>query len=204
MVPFEGETAVAIAFKQVSAQPRPPSELNPALPAALDAVVLRALAKDPAQRYADAERVHRGAPTRERERCQAPPACVLSAPVGAAAGAGSRPATGALLLPPAGPFDEEAVAPVADGARRKRAVLWGLVAALVLALVALVLLLGSPAGRVTVPDVTGQTERSRASAAEARRSEPGRAREPRAPPWRSAWCSARRRRKAAGWRREPA
>src|SRR6059058_2756755 len=28
-VPFEGETAVAIAFKQVSAQPRPPSELNP-------------------------------------------------------------------------------------------------------------------------------------------------------------------------------
>src|SRR5438067_8139248 len=32
-VPFEGETAVAIAFKQVSAQPRPPSELNPAVPA---------------------------------------------------------------------------------------------------------------------------------------------------------------------------
>ena len=32
VVPFEGETAVAIAFKQVSAEPRPPSELNPALP----------------------------------------------------------------------------------------------------------------------------------------------------------------------------
>src|ERR1700676_2842356 len=31
-VPFEGETAVAIAFKQVSAEPRPASELNPALP----------------------------------------------------------------------------------------------------------------------------------------------------------------------------
>src|SRR5271157_1510590 len=55
VVPFEGETAVAIAFKQVSAEPRPPSELNPALPASLDAVVLCALAKDPAQRYADAE-----------------------------------------------------------------------------------------------------------------------------------------------------
>src|SRR6478609_6049072 len=52
-VPFEGETAVAIAFKQVSAVPRPPSELNPALPASLDAVVLRALAKDPIERYAD-------------------------------------------------------------------------------------------------------------------------------------------------------
>jgi serine/threonine protein kinase len=39
VIPFEGETAVAIAFKQVSAEPRPPSELNPALPAALDAIV---------------------------------------------------------------------------------------------------------------------------------------------------------------------
>src|SRR5258708_8636975 len=55
VVPFEGETAVAIAFKQVSAEPRPPSELNPLLPASLDAVVLRALAKDSSQRYADAD-----------------------------------------------------------------------------------------------------------------------------------------------------
>src|SRR5947207_818696 len=53
VVPFDGETAVAIAYQQVSAQPRPPSEVNPSLPPALDAVVLRALAKDPAQRYAD-------------------------------------------------------------------------------------------------------------------------------------------------------
>src|SRR5450755_2207914 len=55
VVPFEGETAVAIAFKQVSAEPRPPSTVNPALPVVLDAVVLRALAKDPAARYADAD-----------------------------------------------------------------------------------------------------------------------------------------------------
>src|SRR6202453_4657677 len=54
-VPFEGETAVAIAFKQVSAEPLAPSALRPGLPASLDAVVLRALAKDPAQRYADAD-----------------------------------------------------------------------------------------------------------------------------------------------------
>src|SRR4051795_1393566 len=53
VVPFEGETAVAIAFKQVSAEPRPPSELNPSLPASLDAVVLRTLDKDPLARYAD-------------------------------------------------------------------------------------------------------------------------------------------------------
>src|SRR5438128_770348 len=55
VVPFEGETAVAIAFKQVAADPRPPSALNPAVPAGLDAIVLRALAKDPARRYASAD-----------------------------------------------------------------------------------------------------------------------------------------------------
>src|ERR1700692_1172847 len=40
-VPFDGETVVAIAYKQVSAEPRPPSALNPALPPSLDAIVLR-------------------------------------------------------------------------------------------------------------------------------------------------------------------
>src|ERR1700691_1835023 len=49
-VPFDGDTAVAIAFKQVSAQPLAPSVANPAVPAALDEIVLRALAKDPAAR----------------------------------------------------------------------------------------------------------------------------------------------------------
>jgi len=53
-VPFDGESAVTIALKQVSEQPRPPSELNPAVSRALDAVALRALAKDPANRFANA------------------------------------------------------------------------------------------------------------------------------------------------------
>src|SRR5271166_1302048 len=104
VVPFEGETAVAIAFKQVSAQPRPPSELNPALPPSLDAVVLCALAKDPAQRYADAEQFI-AVLQRQRAALPSTSGVLLAAPVGAAAPA---PTTGALLLPPAGPFDEEA------------------------------------------------------------------------------------------------
>jgi serine/threonine-protein kinase len=54
-VPFEGDSAVSVALKQVSEQPRPPSELNPEISRALDAVVLRALAKDPANRFASAE-----------------------------------------------------------------------------------------------------------------------------------------------------
>src|SRR2546422_347593 len=35
VVPFDGETAVAIAFKQVSAEPRPPSTVTPSVPAML-------------------------------------------------------------------------------------------------------------------------------------------------------------------------
>ena len=54
-VPFEGDSAVSVALKQVSERPRPPSQLNPAVPPALDAVVLKALAKDPANRYATAD-----------------------------------------------------------------------------------------------------------------------------------------------------
>jgi serine/threonine-protein kinase len=54
-VPFEGESAVTIALKQVSEPPVPPSQLNPAVTPALEAVIMRALAKDPAQRYPDAD-----------------------------------------------------------------------------------------------------------------------------------------------------
>jgi beta-lactam-binding protein with PASTA domain/tRNA A-37 threonylcarbamoyl transferase component Bud32 len=53
-IPFEGDSAVTIALKQVSEQPRPPSELNPNVSKALDAIVLRALAKDPRNRFASA------------------------------------------------------------------------------------------------------------------------------------------------------
>src|SRR5512133_2904192 len=66
-VPFSGETPVEIAMKHLSAIPDPPSERRQDVPHALDMVVLRALAKDPRDRYqsaeeldADLERVARG------------------------------------------------------------------------------------------------------------------------------------------------
>jgi serine/threonine-protein kinase len=52
--PFRGDTPVAVAYQHVSEAPMPPSELVGTVPRSLDAVVLRALAKDPFQRYADA------------------------------------------------------------------------------------------------------------------------------------------------------
>ena len=52
--PFRGETPVAVAYQHVSETPIPPSEINETVPRALDAIALRALAKDPFQRYQDA------------------------------------------------------------------------------------------------------------------------------------------------------
>jgi serine/threonine-protein kinase len=52
--PFRGESPVAVAYQHVSETPVPPTELNEAVPGALDEIVLRALAKDPYQRYPDA------------------------------------------------------------------------------------------------------------------------------------------------------
>jgi serine/threonine-protein kinase len=54
-VPFSGDTPVEIAMKHLSQVPKPPSEIRPEVPHDLDAVVMRALAKDPAQRYGSAE-----------------------------------------------------------------------------------------------------------------------------------------------------
>jgi serine/threonine-protein kinase len=54
-VPFEGESAVAVAMKQVSQVPQRPSSINPQVSPVLDAVVMRALEKDPGQRFQSAD-----------------------------------------------------------------------------------------------------------------------------------------------------
>ncbi|HEX8959032.1 MAG TPA: protein kinase, partial [Solirubrobacterales bacterium] len=53
-VPFEADSAVAIAMKQVSHTPQRPSSINPEVSPALDAVVMRALEKDPGHRFQSA------------------------------------------------------------------------------------------------------------------------------------------------------
>lgn len=52
--PFDGDSAVAVAYQHVAETPTVPSSINPESPGGLDAVVLRALAKDPFQRFPDA------------------------------------------------------------------------------------------------------------------------------------------------------
>jgi beta-lactam-binding protein with PASTA domain/tRNA A-37 threonylcarbamoyl transferase component Bud32 len=53
--PFSGDSPVAIAYQHVKEPVPPPRQLNPAVPAALEAVILKALAKNPADRYQSAE-----------------------------------------------------------------------------------------------------------------------------------------------------
>jgi serine/threonine-protein kinase len=52
--PFLGDSPVAIAYQHVRENPVPPSHLDPEIPAWADSIVLRAMAKDPAQRYQSA------------------------------------------------------------------------------------------------------------------------------------------------------
>jgi serine/threonine-protein kinase len=58
-VPFTGETPVEIAMKHLSQVPAAPSELRGEIPRDLDLVVLRALAKEPADRYRSAKDMDR-------------------------------------------------------------------------------------------------------------------------------------------------
>ncbi|MFN0025717.1 MAG: Stk1 family PASTA domain-containing Ser/Thr kinase [Acidimicrobiales bacterium] len=55
--PFQGESPVAIAYKHVQEAPVPLRRLNASVPADLEAVCMKLLAKNPANRYSSAEEV---------------------------------------------------------------------------------------------------------------------------------------------------
>ena len=53
--PFGGDNAVAIAYKHVQENPLPPRQIDPSLPDTLEAITLKCLAKNPANRYPTAQ-----------------------------------------------------------------------------------------------------------------------------------------------------
>ena len=65
-LPFTGDSPVEVALKHVQEQPPPLHRFNPGVPAGLEAVVLRALAKDPSQRYGTAREMARALVEYER------------------------------------------------------------------------------------------------------------------------------------------
>ncbi len=129
-LPFDGDSAVAIAVQHLNEPPRPLSELRPDIDPALESVVMRALGKDPAHRWESAEEFASALDGARRGIDPGPPA----------------------LLPPApaqrqAPIDREG----------RTGPIWIAVALLLLAIAALVAFfaLRGPAP-VTVPDVRGQ------------------------------------------------
>ncbi len=145
--PFVGDSAVTVAYQHVQEQPRPPREWEPSITPSAEAITMRALAKNPVNRYQHAGEMREDLMNARVGNPVAAPA-VLSAN------------ETALLTPP------PATRPVRshEQERRRRGVIYGLLGALaVLALVAGVVFLataltadGGPT--VTVPDVTNQTE----------------------------------------------
>jgi serine/threonine-protein kinase len=53
--PFTGDSPVAIAYKHVKDDPVPPSQINPDVPDDLEAVIMKSMAKNPANRYQSAD-----------------------------------------------------------------------------------------------------------------------------------------------------
>jgi eukaryotic-like serine/threonine-protein kinase len=148
--PFLGDSPVAVASKQVLEQPVPPSKLNPDVTADLDAVILRALSKNPANRYqsaeemrADLERARRGLPVDATPLLAAGTTQVLDRP----------PAPATQVLPPSEPERRTNWVPIAV-----TLVLIALLGAL-LWFLASTLLDDDPqtAVQVTVPDVVGES-----------------------------------------------
>lgn len=104
-LPFDADSPLAIAYAHVQEQPVAPSAVNRALPPAVDALVARALKKNPNERFPSAEAM--------RDEClrvaasfqAAPPSIVPGAQTSSGAGVGSAvfPPVGQGTPAPTGP-----------------------------------------------------------------------------------------------------
>jgi len=154
--PFTGESTTTVMYKVLREEPVPPSELNLALDPALDAVVKKALAKQPAQRFQTG-----------REFAQA----LQGAVSGAAAGAlpmAHRAAAPVAMAAPAPVAPAPAVMPpavAAAPARSRSAGWWVAGAAAAVALVAGGYLLLAPSRQAPAPIAQGSTAPAAAPAA---------------------------------------
>jgi eukaryotic-like serine/threonine-protein kinase len=138
-VPFEADSAVAIAMKQVSQAPQRPSSINPQVSPALDAVVMRALEKEPGQRFQSADAFIAALDAALRDP---------GAQGGGTAAFAQLPPIVAPAEAEAGPSDAEE-----EEQRRRRWILAAIAAAVLIGLlIGLALTRDTTAG---VPDVTG-------------------------------------------------
>jgi eukaryotic-like serine/threonine-protein kinase len=158
--PFTGDSPVAIAYQHVRENPIPPSRVDPEIPAWADAIVLKAMAKDPADRYQsagemrnDIQRALSGMPVSAPNRTNAYQGTRRMGPGTAVAGP-----TSAIPAYRYGPEDQ----PPPRG--RRRTWLWvviGLVVLLLLgAAVYAVKYAAGGGGQISVPNVIGVSKKA--------------------------------------------
>jgi serine/threonine-protein kinase len=148
--PFTGESPVAVAYQHVQEEPLPPSVYDPGLAPEIDAIVLRALAKDPAYRYQSADEM------------RADIEAYLDGRAVAASVTGVATANLAAVEDPGAGGHGEPPEEQGQPKSKKSVVILGVAAAVVLAgavLVGWVLFGGSgtDTSKVAVPNLVGQT-----------------------------------------------
>ncbi|HKR50925.1 MAG TPA: Stk1 family PASTA domain-containing Ser/Thr kinase [Pseudonocardiaceae bacterium] len=154
--PFTGDSPVAVAYQHVREDPTPPSHQNPDVSAAMDAVVLKAMSKNPANRYQSAAEMRSDLVRVLSGQRQLAPMVMTDADrtvmLDAGPTASISPRAGRRRADPGGGPPEE---------RRSGRGLWVLTTVVVSALVALLLLLftdlldGGPTP-IALPNVVGQ------------------------------------------------
>jgi serine/threonine-protein kinase len=164
-MPFDGDQPVAIALKHVNEEPPALSIVNPNVPADLEYVVLKAMSKQPEDRFEDAEdfiaalqavrhRIVSGAPVPAQPQ-------ILAAGGGAAGLYGGGQSTGGWLQPAAGMAVPAGVAPeeARENAQARRRRRWTIAIVSLLAVVVLAAIAGYLTfGRMeVVPSVKGQS-----------------------------------------------
>ncbi len=152
--PFDGRTALEVAELQMGADPELPSRLTPGLPEGLERVIIRALAKQPEDRYANADLMRKDL---ERAARKLP---VVAPPV-----PGSEP------VPEPAKLASETPIAATPAMERHRLATWALGTAVVAALLIVGLLwsFGAFTEKVPVPDVRGMNEaQARAALTDAR------------------------------------
>jgi beta-lactam-binding protein with PASTA domain len=157
-LPFEGDSAVAVALKHLSEPPAPISRWRPDVHPALEAVVMAALAKDPAERWQSAEDLAAGLEA-ARTQLEAGPNGGQDTAAFAAIPVPPAEATAPTQL--AQTTEPPVVAPVEERrGERRRPWWWYAIGALVLALVGVLLYLILTGVLATeqreVPRVTGK------------------------------------------------
>lgn len=166
-LPFDGQDAVSVAVKQVNELPAPPSTINPNIDPALEAIIMKAMEKDPERRFKDASEMRHilndylaGRPVNLGDDISGLKTQVMG---------GVAPVNGTAVMNPVGGANGDAGRTTVNKAyaadandegkkKSKRNVVIGVVVALlaVIGIVAAAMALGGNQEMVNVPDVSNK------------------------------------------------